>query len=75
MKVFIPFTDEMLESGRTPGELVPFQPDHPFLCRLPANGKDHQSSSSVNTDPGPTPNSPALPAFSSKTYIAGPELG
>jgi hypothetical protein len=57
MKVFIPITDEMIESGHVQDELVAFLPEHPFVCLLSTNRENHQSSLSVNTDPGPTPNS------------------
>jgi hypothetical protein len=57
MKVFIPITDEMIETGHVQDELVAFQPEHPFVCLLSSNMENHQSSLSVNTDPGPTPNS------------------
>jgi hypothetical protein len=83
MKVFIPITDEMIDKGILPDEIVPFRPGQPFL----ANGEPFplargetgpstaQSSSSVSVEPGPTPRRSAEPALSSSTYMAGPRLG
>ena len=73
MKVFIPVTDEMLEQGVLPDELVAYQPGHPLLSllRTPAV----QSKSTLMLSPNTTPNSDALPALSSSTYLAGALLG
>lgn len=73
MKVFIPLTDEMLEQGIIPDELVAYQPGQPLLSQLQT--APAQSSSMVNRSPGPTPNSDAIPALSSSTYLAGAMLG
>lgn len=73
MKVFIPITDEMLEQGMIPDELVAYQPGQPLLSQLQT--APSQSSSSINRSPGPTPSSDAVPALSSSTYLAGAILG
>ena len=75
MKVFIPLTDEMIEKGLIPNELVPYQPGQPLLSRDGQQRKANQSSKSVSSEPGPTPKRSAKPALSSSTYIAGPVLG
>lgn len=75
MKVFIPFTDEMLEQGLIPDELVAYQPGRPLLSQLQSTGALNQSSSTVSTSPRPTPSSEAVPALSSSTYLAGAMLG
>lgn len=75
MKVFIPLTDEMLEQGLLPDELVAYQPGQPLLSQLQTAPAPTQSSLSVSRDPSPTPNSDALPALSSSTYLAGAILG
>jgi len=73
MKVFIPITDEILELGIHPDELVAYHPDQTLLSEVHSNPV--HSRSRVNRSPGPTPNSEATPALSSSTYMAGPELG
>ena len=75
MKVFIPITDEMIEKGILPADMIPFQPGQPVLAQADSMQSKLQSSSSVNSEPGPTPSRSAEPAFSSSTYIAGPVLG
>lgn len=74
MKVFIPISDEMLEQGIIPEELVAYHPGRPLLTQVQAKAPS-QSSLSVNREPGPTPNSDATPALSSSTYLAGATLG
>ena len=73
MKVFVPFTDEMMDHPDFAEMLVPYQPGHPLLSRLEA--AEGQSRSSTIVSPDTKPNSDALPALSSSTYIAGPSLG
>jgi len=73
MKVFIPITDEMLEKGIIPEELVAYRPGLPLLSQLEIASV--QSRSTVNLSPTPTPNSDAVPALSSSTYMAGALLG
>lgn len=68
MRVFIPITDEMLEKGVFPEELLAYQAVLPLLSQ-------YQSSSKVKMSPGPTPSSAATPALSSSTYMAGLLLG
>ena len=75
MKVFIPLTDEMLEQGMIPDELVAYQPGRPLLSQLKTAPAPAQSSLIVNRSPSPTPSSEALPALSSSTYLAGAMLG
>jgi len=75
MKVFVPLTDQMLEDNPNPGPLVPYQPGLPPISQLTASARpNRQSSISTSSSPGCTPNSPALPALSSSTYLAGPAL-
>ena len=73
MKVFIPITDEMLESGNVPDDVVAYQPGLPLLSQIDAAPR--QSKSSVNRSPTPTPSSDAVPALSSSTNLAGAILG
>jgi len=73
MKVFIPITDEMLEKGIIPDELVGYRPGLPLLSQL--HTTPDQSRSTVKRSPTPTPNSDAVPALSSSTYLAGALLG
>lgn len=75
MKIFIPLTDEMLEQGIIPDELVAYQAGHPLLSQLKTIPAPVQSSSSINRSPSPTPSSEAVPALSSSTYMAGAMLG
>lgn len=75
MKIFIPLSDEMLEKGMIPDGLVAYQPGLPVLGQLETNHAPAQSSLMMSESPGPTPNSDALPAFSSSTYMAGRTLG
>lgn len=73
MKIFIPITDEMLEKGIIPDELVAYQSHLPLLSQLQTT--PDQSRSTVKRSPTPTPNSDAVPALSSSTYLAGALLG
>jgi hypothetical protein len=73
MKVFIPISDEMLEQGSFPDELLAYQPGMVLLSQ--AQTAPDQSSSTVKRSPTPTPNSDAVPALSSSTYLAGASLG
>ena len=73
MKVFIPITDEMLESGNIPDDLLAYQPGLPLLSQ--ADAALRQSKSSVRLSPTPTPSSDAIPALSSSTNLAGAILG
>lgn len=73
MKVFIPITDEMLESGNIPDDLLAYQPGLPLLSQ--ADAALRQSKSSVRRSPTPTPSSDAIPALSSSTNLAGAILG
>ena len=76
MKVFIPITDEMLHLGLIPDEEpLAYQPGLPLLSQVKMVSESTQSSSTVNRSPRPTPNSDAVPALSSSTYIAGAILG
>lgn len=75
MKIFIPISDEMLERGEFPDDLVAYQPGRTLLSQLQAIPTPDQSSSTVNTSPKPTPSSAAVPALSSSTYLAGTTLG
>lgn len=75
MNVFIPITDEMLEQGRLPDELVAYQPGMCVMSQARSAQQPTQSKSSVNLSPGPTPSSEATPALSSSTYLAGFLLG
>ena len=73
MIVFIPITDEMLEKGVIPDELVAYQPGIVLLNQLQT--APVQSRSTVKKSPTATPNSDAVPALSSSTYLAGATLG
>lgn len=73
MKVFVPITDEMLETGDIPDNLVAYQPGLPLLSQ--ADAAPRQSKSSVKRSPTPTPSSDAMPALSSRTNLAGAILG
>jgi len=75
MNVFIPLTDEMLETGVLPDELVAYRPGQPLLSQYHHTPSPAQSSVTVIRSPGPTPSSEALPALSSSTYLAGAKLG
>ena len=79
MKVFIPLTDDMLDTLDCAERLVPYTPGAIPLSAIPAAVKDRalsrQSMSSSSRSPGTTPSSAALPALSSRTYRAGPVLG
>ncbi len=75
MKVFIPFTDEMLEQGFIPDELVAYQPGMALLDQSPTKQQVSQSRSSTRLSPKPTPRAEAVPAFNSSTYLAGTTLG
>ena len=73
MKVFIPITDEMLEKGMVPDELIAYQAGMPLLSQ--AQTAPLQSRSTTRRSPSPTPSSDAVPALSSSTYLAGAALG
>ena len=73
MKVFVPITDEMLDKGLIPDELLAYQAGLPLLSQL--QSAPLQSRSSTKRSPTPTPNSDAVPALSSSTYLAGLALG
>jgi len=73
MRAFIPITDEMLEKGIVPDELVAYQ-SHLLLLSQLQTAQD-QSRSTVKRSPTPTPNSDTVPALSSSTYLAGALLG
>ena len=73
MKVFVPITDEMLDKGLVPDELVAYQRGQILLSQLQA--APLQSRSSVKWSPASTPSEDAAPALSSSTYIAGAALG
>ena len=73
MKVFVPITDEMLDKGLIPDELLAYQAGLPLLSQLQKTPL--QSRSSIKRSPTPTPNPDAVPALSSSTYLAGPVLG
>mgnify|MGYP007044785338 FL=1 len=75
MKVFIPITDEMLEQGLIPDELVAYQTGHPVLSQFQSHRDTAHSRSRMSESPGPTPSSDAIPALSSSTYMAGLLLG
>jgi len=75
MKVFTPITDEMLERGLIPDELIAYQPGQPLLSQFRTVPSSCQSSLRVKRSPGPTPSSEATPALSSSTYMAGAVLG
>lgn len=75
MKVFIPITDEMLELGLIPDDLVVFRPGQMLISQFQINPKVTQSGSMSNRSPGKTSNSDAVPALSSSTYMAGLMLG
>lgn len=75
MKVFIPITDELLEQGCIPDELVPYQAGMVLMDQSPEISLDTQSRSSIKRSPGPTPRAEAVPAFNSSTYLAGTTLG
>ena len=75
MKVFIPITDEMLEQGFIPDELVAYQAGMALKEPSPAKPQTTQSRSSTNRSPRPTPREEAVPAFNSSTYLAGTTLG
>jgi hypothetical protein len=66
MKVFVPISDEMLEKGILPDDMVAYRPDLLVLSQLQTT--PDQSKSSDNRSPTPTPNSSAIPALSSNTY-------
>ena len=75
MKVFIPITDEMLEQGFIPDELVAYQAGMALKDPSPAKPLASQSTSSTSRSPRPTPRDEAVPAFNSSTYLAGTTLG
>jgi len=75
MKIFIPITDEMLEKGMIPDDLVAYQAGLPLLSQLQTTPLPAQSRSTISRSPKPTPNSDAMPALSSSTYLAGAALG
>lgn len=73
-KVFIPFCDEILDHPELLYELVPYQAGYPLL---PGGGNALYRAlmNSSRRSPGARPSSEPLPAFNSRTYIAGPSLG
>jgi len=73
MKVFVPITDEMLDKGLIPDDLVAYQAGRLLLSQLQVTPA--QSRSSTKRSPAVTPNSDASPALSSSTYMAGAALG
>lgn len=76
MKIFIPLTDDMLDTLNASMSLVPYQPGVPSIGQLTGTpGTNHQSSNSISSSPGLASSSRALPALSSSTYLAGPALG
>ena len=75
MKIFVPITDDMLETGNFPAELIAYQAGVPLLSQLRPAPVAIQSISSVNTSPASTPNFEARPALNSSTYMAGKALG
>lgn len=75
MKVFIPITDEMLEKGLIPEDLVAFRPGQLLISETQTILMATQSKSIFNGSPSLTPNSKAIPALSSSTYIVGLWLG
>ena len=66
MKVFIPLSDDMLETGEFPETLVPYQAGAPLVSQL--RERQDQSRCSTSVSPTDTPNSDALPPLSSSTY-------
>ena len=66
MKVFVPITDEMLEEGILPDDMVAYRPDLLVMSQLQTTRDQSKSSDSLS--PSPTPNSSAVPALSSNTY-------
>lgn len=75
MKVFVPYSDAMMDDPRFAELLVPYQPGLKTLNEVPDLKSADQSRSSDMTSPGTRPSSDAVPALSSSTYIAGPSLG
>lgn len=73
MKVFVPFTDEMLDKDLVLDELVAYQRGQILLSQLQT--APLQSRSSVKRSPAATPSADAAPALSSSTYMAGAALG
>ena len=73
MKVFVPFTDDMLDDPAFAEMLVPYQAGSALLSQLET--EEDQSRCKTITSPGTSPSSDALPALSSSTYRAGPSLG
>lgn len=75
MKVFVPYNDAMMDDPAFAEFLVPYQPGLKTLNEVPDLKSADQSRNKVITSPGTSPNSDAVPALSSSTYIAGPSLG
>lgn len=75
MKVFVPYSDAMMDDPRFAELLVPYQPGLKTLNEVPDLKSADQSRSSDMTSPGTRPSADAVPALSSSTYIAGPSLG
>jgi|GEM_PF-2250226 len=75
MKVFIPITDEMLEKGLIPDDLVAFRHGQLLMSQFQTSPQATQSKSINNRSPMSTPSSDAVPALSSRTYMAGLMLG
>lgn len=76
MKIFIPLTDDMLDSLNASASLVPYRLGLTPISQLTAEAAPHPYSSiKVSSSPALAPSSAALPALSSSTYRAGPALG
>ena len=75
MKVFVPFTDDMMDEPGFAEMLIPYQAGLYTLSQIPDLKSADQSRSKSNLSPATTSSSEALPALSSNTYIAGPSLG
>jgi len=75
MKIFIPLNEELLENREFAEAIIPYRPGLPAISQIPAvDRKFTHSRSRTSTSPGSTSSSAALPALSSSTYLAGPEL-
>ena len=73
MKVFVPFTDDLMDHPDFAEMLVPYQPGKKLLSQMEVVAD--QSRSSTRISPADSSSSEALPALSSNTYLAGPLLG
>lgn len=72
--VFIPMGDEVLDRPELLAELVPYQAGYQLAPGAGAVVHLEPRNSSMRS-PGSSPSSEALPALSSRTYMAGPALG